>query len=74
MEGCFAFQWEGGGVVFQMGKGASFLSGVGGIGFDEGVQKKIIDGRGGTPLCRPTMTKPVNGDFFFFRNSKITLF
>ena len=35
MEGCFMFQWEGGGVAFQMGGapwgGASALVGEGGV-------------------------------------------
>ena len=61
--------WKGGshfnggeGGAFQMGGGASFLSGVlphGGIGFDGGghFQKKYLDGGGPYPMP-PTMGNP----------------
>ena len=65
MEGCFLFQW--GGVVFQM-RGASFLSGgggvrlMGGIGFDGGGGggfQKNWDAQKGCPkrLCRRCLTR-----------------
>ena len=47
------------GFVFQVGGGASFLSGecpIEGIGFDGGGSKKIV-GLGGAPPC-PTMGNP----------------
>ena len=43
MEGCFTFQWGGGGVFFRWGAGDIFKWGVrtmGGIGFDGGFLKK----------------------------------
>ena len=45
MEGCFMFQWGGGGVFFRLGGwGASVLSGgftlLGDIGIDEGFSEK----------------------------------
>ena len=42
MEGCFTFQWVGGGFVFQMGEGFIFKWGVHPMGRDIG-----FDGRGG---------------------------
>ena len=50
-----------GGIVFQM-EGTSFLSGrgatLGGIGFDWGVPKKLLDGGGGVLPCSFNYGKP----------------
>ena len=47
-----------GGIVFQM-EGTSFLSGrgatLGGIGFDWGVPKKLLDGGGASSRAPSTM-------------------
>ena len=39
MEGCFTFQWGGGGFIFKWGGGVDPMEG---IGFDWGVLKKIV--------------------------------
>ena len=63
MEGCFMFQWGGGGGCFSDGGDLIFKWGgcpMGGISFDDGggVRKKLLDGRG-CPHALPTMGNPV---------------
>ena len=56
MERCFMFQWGRGGVVFQIGVGASFLNGehlMGGIAFGEGGFRKNWKMAGLPPLPPP---------------------